>query len=173
MLGSDGMNRSQKILDRGVHAVAAIDNAAGAQPAHNLSLALAGGDADHRRLRGFAVAQMQQAVLMLVGHIINLDIMQRAPGNSRLQNHPGTGGVDVDFQKLVAAGQDQRFAKRLQNRLGAGHCLTAGTDNKLGAVRVGNLTMCMRNRLQTLGKVRFRRRINTVDAVKAAGKKRD
>lgn len=49
------------------------------------------------------------AMLMLLSHIVDLDIVQRAPAQAVLQNQPGSFGMDMHFNDIADNSYDQRI----------------------------------------------------------------
>ena len=55
------------------------------------------------------------AMLMLLGHIVDLDIVQRAPAQAVLQNQPGSFGMDMHFDDIADNSYNQRITQRLES----------------------------------------------------------
>ena len=133
--------------------MAAADDLACAQLVHNGSNAAAGCHCQYGQASFLSRGDFHDTVLVLLGHIIDFNVVQRAPAKALLQHQAGCLGMDMHLDDITDDSHDQRVAQWLQS---IAHCAffhVGFFNDELGAVRVFQINF----HLDGIGKGGFRR----------------
>ena len=88
-------------LYRRIHALPPPDDLSCTELMHDAGNTVPGPATDQYSQTVLLRLRTDNAMLMLLGHIVDLDIVQGAPAQAVLQNQPGSFGMDMHFDYIA------------------------------------------------------------------------